>query len=90
MNCSISRGFFLEADGVESDFGELELEEGVVVDVGAGLIDDAGLFVVDDHIDRVDVGVHVVTEQHRVFSLIHLKLKTCHISLDYNLHRPAQ
>ncbi len=86
MNCGISGTFLLKTNRVKSSLRELDLEERVVVYVRPSLVNHSGLLVVYDHIDFIDVGVHVITEEHGILGLIDLELKTGHITFDDYFH----
>jgi hypothetical protein len=87
MNCGISGTFLLKTNRVKSSLRELDLEERFVVYVRPSLVHYSGLLVVNDHIDFINVGVHVITEEHGILGLIDLELKTGHITFDDYLHR---
>lgn len=85
----ISGRLFLETYWIKTCLIEFNFNKGFVIQIRSSFIEFTSVSIVHDHIDHIDVRIHVVTEQHWILCLIDLKLKTCQLSFYYNLHRTA-
>lgn len=90
MNSCIFGWFFFKANWIETSLIEFDLNKRFVIHVRSSLIKLMSVSIINNHVNLIEMRIHVVTEQHGEISLIDLKFQTCQFSLDNYLHGARQ